>query len=121
MTMESQGWVPRPTRAQAAREEWDATRPAPPAARAHRIRCPHCSAGEHGTPTEVRACAAEEADGRAAAAAEAEAEARNERFWEERGALEPEDPREIEAQMRDEDLRARAEAEYWARHGQPPF
>lgn len=105
MTMESQGWVPRPTSAQAAREEWDASRPAP--SRGHRIRCPHCR-GQHARAAEVRACAAEEADARAEANAEAEAEARNERFWEERG-WEPEDPREIEAQMRDDEMRARAE------------
>lgn len=39
------------------------------------------------------------------AKAEYEAEMRNERYFEERGAYEPEDPREIEAQMRDDELR----------------
>jgi hypothetical protein len=54
--------------------------------------------------------------------AELEAERRNERYFEERGGGEPEDPREVEAQMRDDIRREEAAAAYRAQHGgQPPF
>lgn len=66
----------------------------------------------HDTIVEAKECEArhhEEYEGHLQAKAEAEAEARNERWFEERGANEPEDPREVEAQMRDDELRMKAE------------
>jgi hypothetical protein len=84
-------------------------------------RCPHC-VGRHEKAADGRACAAEQAEQVAQMEAELEAERRNERYFEERGGGEPEDPREVEAQMRDDIRREEAAAAYRAQHGgQPPF
>ena len=72
----------------------------------------HMPVHDHDTVAEAKECEREcheQYEQHLQAKAEAEAEMRNERYWEERGAQEPEDPREVEAQMREDEMRAKAE------------
>jgi hypothetical protein len=78
------------------------------------VRCgnhPRGSKTNHPTTEDVRDCYAGRYHEEDEAKAEQEMEARQERWYEERGGGEPEDPREVHAQMMDDMRREEAEAD----------